>query len=176
VRLFVASWAEGLDLPPPAGFRPVPPEMRHLTLVFVGEEERLAAVLERLEAVARRHAPFPLVFTRTIGLPRPQAATVAAVAAEPSEAFTALALDLRRELRAFGEVRREGRPPLPHVTVGRRRQPVVLLPQALERPYRAEVAALALVESRLGPEGARYRAHGSLPLGPAPRAGDGVIE
>jgi 2'-5' RNA ligase len=176
MRLFVAAWAREIGEAPPPGFRPVPMDQRHLTLVFVGEESRVAEVGERIAEVARRHRPFSLSFEREVGLPTARAAKVAAIEAAYSEPFALLVGELRAALVPYGQVARETRPPRPHVTTGRRREPLPLSGRRLPRPFRVEVRSFSLVESRLLPGGPAYTELARYVLGEGASASWGVLE
>jgi 2'-5' RNA ligase len=156
MRLFLAVPAATVDLAPPTGFRSVPVGDRHVTLVFVGEEGDAGAVATRARAVARRHPPFRLRFERLVGLPDPARARVAVAEAAPSHAFTDLVLDLRRALSGLGEVDRERRRPRPHVTLGRRRDPVAVAGEILAVPIELVVVDFRLFRSELTPSGPIY--------------------
>jgi 2'-5' RNA ligase len=137
----------------------------HLTLKFLGEidDGQALRVQDALAAIARRHRPFPLRFEGTGAFPderRPRVVWVG-LAAEP--ALLALQEEIDRALKAEG-FEREQRAFAPHLTLGRVKGPGRMGPaMASLGRHRQDsfgamtVSRVALFESTLGPEGARYR-------------------
>lgn len=164
---------------PPASW--VPADRLHLTLDFLGEveESRLDAIREALTPV---FAEVPALRMRLGGpgtFPPGRPARVAWIAIEPDAVLGAI------ELRARGALERvlaqplEDRPYHAHVTVARPRRPWMRSAVAAFRLGLAGVDGewqaprAVLVQSRLGPDGARYevrqeyaiagKAHGGEP-------------
>lgn len=165
MRLFFAIFAR--DVPRThalSGFRLVPPEQHHVTLLFVGEVPVWRPLAEVARQVAAGRRPFLLRFVRLVGLPTAEAARLVALEAVAEEAFTDLALRLRGDLAGFGQVAKERRPPRPHITLGRRRQAGCFDPVTLAEPWLLPVEGFSLVESRLGPAGPSYRELERYPL------------
>ncbi len=110
--------------PPPAGVRLVHPDDLHLTLAFLGNVDEAAA--RAAWAERWRLAPLGpsmLGFGRVTGLgdPRRPSALSAHLIAGEVEARAAIAR-VRDAMHDAAAVAREGRPPLPHVTIGRVRR------------------------------------------------------
>jgi len=164
VRLFVAL------LPPPPvleevrqlvdGLRERAPELRwtrpeqwHLTLAFLGQvdERRLPGLAERLSRLQRRHAAFPLAFTRG---GRFDGRVLWAGVSGDLPALRALAGSVAAAARRTG-IALEERPYRPHLTLARSRAPTELRPlvQALAayagQPWQAD--RLELICSQPGP-------------------------
>jgi 2'-5' RNA ligase len=77
-----------------------------------------------------------------------------------------LAADLQARLEALGVYRREGRPWLPHLTLGRFREPPGLRPDlANMRTYVLIPSDASAYLSRLRPTGAEYEVLESVALG-----------
>lgn len=179
VRDEVARRADAVSSDLPAA-RWVRRESLHLTLHFLGEVtpkavERLAGPLG--EACART----PVLTAGLAGggcFPPRRPARVAWAGIGPVEPLCALQARVAAAVDRPLGLEPERRPFSPHVTVARCRRP---WPRAaVERFERAfagavggpfEVRSAALMESRLGPSGARYRRVAAYPLGGA--AADG---
>jgi 2'-5' RNA ligase len=173
VRLFVA-----LELPErvvapllawaaPLGLRA--PSAPHLTLAFLGEVERVDAVVATVLPLA---APVgDLAARRPVLLGRGSALAVELT--DGDGACAALARRVGKALAAAGLHTPERRRFRPHVTVARvpRGAPVppvrelAPLPEAARAPFAA--TALTVFSSALSPRGARYTAVGSAPLSAA---------
>ena len=145
------------------GVRAVPREHLHVTVAFLGHRPagELPAVLRELRAAAAcaqedlRLAPARYRETRSVAM---------IVLDDLGGGATVLAEDVQARLEALGAYRRENRPWLPHLTVGRFR----------ERPrLRAEPPPMgtfvpsdaAAYLSRLRPGGAEYVVLESVALG-----------
>lgn len=103
------------------GFRATPAGQFHLTVRFLGEvpDERVPALSDALRSACAASPRFALAPARLLFLPDERRARVVAlgVASPPPELFA-----LRETVDAVAErfgVEREGRPFLPHFTVGR---------------------------------------------------------
>jgi 2'-5' RNA ligase len=157
-----------------AGLSWVAPAKRHLTLRFLGEvgdgaEPVLVAAAER---VASAHRPFDMELAGIGGFPNLRRSRVVWCGVRPEARLELLHHDLEIACEAVGyEV--EGRPFRPHVTLARVRTP---LPEERARAFaRAArriafsatqwVERVALYESTLAPDGARYRRVHAATLG-----------
>jgi 2'-5' RNA ligase len=149
------------------GLRWTAPESLHFTLRFFGDLD-LDAVAQAgtvLDATAARVAPFPLelhglgVFP---GWSRPRVLWVGS--GSGGERLAALARELERGFEAAG-LGPADKPFVPHLTVGRWRDARGLdrerarsAAAAVDAVAAFTVSAVALMQSRLGPGGARYEA------------------
>jgi RNA 2',3'-cyclic 3'-phosphodiesterase len=166
LRLFVAA-----ELPEPVvdalvrwrprddALRPVAADALHVTLAFLGE--RAEGEVEALSRVVA-HAARPvggLSLAGAVWLPRPRAPRVLAVEVRDADgALAALQADVARGIEEVSDWRREKRPFLAHVTVGRvrpRGRPGLDMGAPPDAGTFA-AAALTLFRSRLHPHGARY--------------------
>ena len=168
-RAAVVRAVETLHAPP--GFRPIPDDQLHLTLVFLGavEPARVAAIEERLVEVAAHAAPFETALTAFGAFPPRGAARVLWVGLCDDEGRLAgLARATDDGLR--GLVVTQERPFRAHVTVARARAPVRVPQAVLEtavEPVRFEVGAVTLFRSHLGGRlPARYEPLQRWHLGP----------
>ena len=157
----------GLALP-----RPVPAEMLHLTLAFMGEVDMETAeeLDRRLSAI--RASPFTLELRGAgmFGGPRPRSVHAGV---PPDPALTSLQGKVTRAVRAAGIAPAHKRF-IPHVTLGRIKPGEVTAP-ALERAVagranvlwgRQDVRAFILYRSHPGRAGARHEALAEYPLTP----------
>jgi len=157
-------------------FRWVPPENVHLTLKFIGEveAEAVTALGAALAAVGGRHRPFDVRPSGLLGaFPSERRAQVLwAALGAGSDPLAALAADVEGALEPLGFAG-ERRPFKAHLTLGRAkgRPPKLDLPRdPLPLPgFRAE--RFGLVESRLGPGGARYEELRGYALGSVSESG-----
>ena len=147
MRLFVAlDLPPGLELPDPPGppWRAVPPEKRHVTLVFLGDARRPAVDISTL---GRRLPPPPLAplsLTGLTTLPKRRPRVLALLLDDPSGRHTALQRRLAEDLGV--EADREW---LPHITIGRTRErPPTDLPAPPQLTFTPP--SLTLYESRGG--------------------------
>jgi 2'-5' RNA ligase len=173
IRLFL-----GLRLPSPAldaveawqlahleRMRIVPREHLHLTLAFLGHRPagELPGILEALRGAAGR-VPDEI---RLTPVQYRETRSVAMLACDDEAGRAgALAADLQARLERLEVYRREGRPWLPHLTVGRFRERPGL------RPELANMGTYVLIPSdasaylsRLRPSGAEYEVLESVALG-----------
>ena len=145
--------------------RLVPREHLHVTLAFLGHRPAgdLPGVLDALRAAAEgvrgelRLTPARYRETRSVAM---------LVCEDEGGRAGALAADLQERLEALGVFRREGRPWLPHLTVGRFRERAGL------RPELGNMGTYVLIPSdasaylsRLRPSGAEYEVLASVALG-----------
>jgi 2'-5' RNA ligase len=144
------------------------PEKVHLTLKFLGDtqEEVLNDLCAALEETCRHHAPFDVGLTGLGAFPSARRARIlwASVGAG-SERLCSLATDVDAAFAPLG-FEREGRPYVPHLTLGRvRGRPASfdLSRASLNLDFRARRAKL--VESTLTEEGAVYRTVEAFALG-----------
>ncbi|CAA9534099.1 MAG: 2'-5' RNA ligase [uncultured Rubrobacteraceae bacterium] len=153
---------------PANAFRLTPPERVHLTLKFLGEVPpgdlpRLASALGR---AARQGEPFDAVVSGFGAFPSTRRARIlwAGIGAG-AEGFRALKRAVEDLLEPEGFVR-EGKPFVPHLTLGRARRPVPLEPGGADVPDLGfAVGALDLVESRQDGSGVTYAVLAKFPLG-----------
>ena len=162
VRLFCALTLPGEALDalvewqaalPRGGFRLVPRENLHVTLVFLGRRPRgdVPAIAAELDAAARTAAPIVLRprgyrETRSVGM---------VVFDDEGGAATALATDLHGRLHRLGLYEPERRRWLPHLTVVRFRERPRLDPAVPDLGAVAPSGAAVYI-SRLRPGGAQY--------------------
>jgi 2'-5' RNA ligase len=145
--------------------RIVPCEQLHLTLAFLGHRPAadLPAVLEALRAAAGgaegelRLTPVRYRETRSVAM---------LVCDDEGGRAGALAADLQEQLERIGVYRREGRPWLPHLTVGRFREQPGLSPDLTNMgTYVLIPSDASAYLSRLRPSGAEYEVLASVALG-----------
>jgi RNA 2',3'-cyclic 3'-phosphodiesterase len=113
----LAAWARKCG-PQPA-LRWTPQEQLHITLHFLGEvaDERVPAAVDALNGVAARS--FEVVLDRLDVLGR---TGILAVTAKLTPLLSALEVDVRSRIFAFGENQQAGREFHPHVTLARARR------------------------------------------------------
>jgi 2'-5' RNA ligase len=140
----------------------------HLTLAFLGDldDRGTDLVEEAAERVASASRPFTLTATGLVALPRRSSSRVLAAAiGEGSPEAAALALALERALVDIGDEAGhtfrppEARPFTAHITLARSgRVPATFTAKELDIRIdaSARIAELAVYESILGAEGARY--------------------
>jgi 2'-5' RNA ligase len=144
------------------GVRVVPPGNLHVTLCFLGSRpgSDVPAVARELAAAAARAGPVRLRARRY----RETGSVAMIVCDDVGGSGAALAGDLGERLERLGVYRRERRPWLPHVTVGRFRERPGLPPAAPELGE-IRVVRAALYSSSLRPSGAHYEALETAALG-----------
>lgn len=145
--------------------RVVPRAHLHVTLAFLGHRPagELPGVLDALRAAAAtvrgdvRLTPVRYRETRSVAM---------LVLDDEGGRAGALAADLHGRLEALGVYRREARPWLPHLTVGRFRQRAGLRPDLGNmRTYVLIPSDASAYLSRLRPSGAEYEVLASVALG-----------
>jgi 2'-5' RNA ligase len=161
-------------LPEAPELRWVAPPRLHLSLKFLGDIDvgAIPVLVETLAAVASRHAPPRLVFTRFGAFPTADAARL--VFAEPDDAGgaaegLATAVDVACGDLGFA---RETRPFHAHVTVARSSVPLPVSEWlARGEPWRvsSKASELVLYRSEVGKRDVEYEALGRLPFGFAAR-------
>jgi len=111
--------------PPPPGFRLFPAEDVHLTLVFLGgcgeevAQRAFQAFEERLPQAPRGSIPVSLGEVAPMGGSRKDYTALSALLERGREQVTAFTLALRDAITDAAGLRRQARPPKPHVTLGR---------------------------------------------------------
>ena len=164
VREALVGWRtealRGLD-----GLRPLAPEHLHVTLCFLGWQERasvdaISAACAAAAAAAKN--PGELEAGAAVWLPPRRPRVLAMDLTDAGGRVAALQAALSAELESGGWYESEKRPFRPHVTVARvgrgARPPRGRLPPV--PPTRFSASALTLYRSRLSPAGARYEALG----------------
>ena len=135
----------------------------HLTLKFLGEvtESAAADAARAVAAVARSHAPFPLVLRGAGAFPAGRRPAVWWIGVEPTPALLALRDAVEAAFAPLG-FPTEARPFSPHVTLGRTRRDAARVPDAAQLLQRVAlqttftVETLDLMRSHLSPRGAHY--------------------
>jgi 2'-5' RNA ligase len=146
-------------------------ELRHITLAFLGEvgEDRLPALLPRLERAARRHPAFGLSIAGGGAFPSPARATVLwSGLAGDRKALGELAMSVGAGARRAGAAPPdEGRRYRPHVTLARCRVPADLRQALAELSGYAgpgwTATEIQLIRSMPGGQ-PRYQTIGAWPL------------
>ena len=147
-----------------------PPENLHVTLRFLGDlgAETLETIRDAAERAAARTETFECRLSRVTAFPRPSRARVLVASLCDEPALAALAAGIDQIARASGLEADEHRF-RPHATLGRVRRPP-LRGARIEAPLSPcpfEATEVVLYRSRLSPDGARYEALASLPIGGA---------
>ncbi|HNZ97239.1 MAG: RNA 2',3'-cyclic phosphodiesterase [Acidobacteria bacterium] len=148
-------------------------EKLHLTLRFLGEvaPQRLPELEAALAGATASASPLTVRLTAGGAFPPAGRARVLWVGAEPEAGLVTLQQAVATAVAPFAE-REEGRPFRPHLTLARCDPPwearevarfVSELGTPAPEPF--PVTACQLVESRLGPGGARHTGIASFPLG-----------
>ncbi|MFA6111411.1 MAG: RNA 2',3'-cyclic phosphodiesterase [Candidatus Latescibacterota bacterium] len=133
----------------------------HLTLRFLGDtgEDRLPELRNGLDRLAAGLSAFDLSLAGTGCFPNPRRPRVVWVGvADPEECLSRLQRGVEHLVRELGW-EREGRPFQAHLTLGRVREPAGPAPADWAvpvEPLSFRVDRIALIESRLRPEGAEY--------------------
>jgi 2'-5' RNA ligase len=150
----------------------VEPEGLHVTLKFLGgvDAGRLEAVTRALEQACRGARGFPLPISGFGAFPSPERARVIWAGCEAAPPLELLQHGVEREFAAL-DFPIEGRPFRPHLTLGRARpearggiRGLAELLAGLEFADEITVRSVELMESTLGPGGARYAARHSVVL------------
>ena len=165
VRKEALAWAR--RLPSDDRVRWTSPENVHLTLKFLGEvrAEALDDIRAALGEVCAEHAPFEAMLAELGAFPSARRAKILWVGVGTgSDRLRYLAADIDDALAPLG-FKREKRPYVPHLTIGRvRGRPANFdLPSTREAGFRVRRAELT--ESTLAAEGAVYRTVEDFALG-----------
>lgn len=153
--------------------KPIAAENLHLTLKFLGNTDRswLPDIERVLGELASKISAFDVTLQGLGAFPKPSRPSVIWTGMTPPEPVIRLAGDVESTLATFG-FSPETRPFHPHVTVARiKNRPPRELAALLERHAETEFAAfsvneIALVQSELTPDGARYTPLSIAPLAP----------
>ncbi len=144
---------------PTEAFRLTAPERVHLTLKFLGEvpPEDLPRVTSALERITRYDEPFDAATSGLGAFPSARRARILwAGIGQGYEEFRALSRAAESLLEPEGFAREE-RPFMPHLTLGRTRQPVPFDPGGADHSSLGfAVRKIDLVESRQGDSGLTY--------------------
>jgi len=141
----------------------------HLTLRFLGgvEEETVAPLMQLVGTTVSRLQAFDVGFSQVQLFPKPRRPRVVTLGLKASPALADLAERVDDACARVGFAREE-RPFRPHITLGRIRQGVPALPTTgLGRFSPLAVREVVLLQSHLGPSGARYERLAGCALGAA---------
>ena len=148
----------------------VRPESIHVTLKFIGEvpPEKVADIRGALSGVSSEHAA-ELSFHGLGFFPNAKRPSVLWAGIDASPNLQSLARDIERSLEKLG-FPREQRDFTPHLTLARFNEPrpqpalqAAVEKQADQSLGRFEVAEFFLFESKLSPQGAKYRKLAAFP-------------
>ena len=141
------------------GFRLTAPERTHLTLKFLGGVPRatLPRTISALEPIRNEQEPFDVVTSDFGAFPSPHRARILwAGLGEGSDHLRALAEVVEACLEPEGFAR-EGRPFVPHITIGRARRPMSFDSTGADLPeLRFTVSGVDLVQSKHEDTGVAY--------------------
>jgi RNA 2',3'-cyclic 3'-phosphodiesterase len=144
---------------PTESFRLTAPERVHLTLKFLGDvqPEDLPRITSALERMPRQNVPFDATTSRFGAFPSARRARILWAGIDHgAEELQALARAVESILEPEGFAR-EGRPFIPHLTLGRARRPSSIdLTDADHPELRFTVSKIDLVESKHEPTGVAY--------------------
>jgi len=162
VRDAIANGIRGFPVDDPP-WRWVDPENWHITLKFIGEVSDTGAIGTALDPISSAHAPFDLSLGPFGGFPnlrRPRVLFYDVL--DGAGPLGALAADIDGALAAALGLARETRPFRAHATIARIKRPLpadVSARLSAVPPLedaRQRVEAFTLLQSHLGPGGARY--------------------
>ncbi len=143
------------------GFRLTAPQRVHLTLKFLGDvpPDDLPRIAAALEPVRDGQGPFDVITSGFGVFPSPRRARILwAGAGEGTERLRALTEVVETCLQPEGFAR-EGRPFVPHITLGRARHPASFDPAGAGPPkLRFTVSGVDLVQSKHEATGVAYSA------------------
>jgi RNA 2',3'-cyclic 3'-phosphodiesterase len=159
-RVREALFRAAREVPASKAFRLIGPEKLHLTLKFLGDvtEDDVSRVEQALEQLRGRHEPFEIETSGFGAFPSERRARILwAGVGEGSEPLRAVAQSVDDLLEPVG-FRRERRPYVPHLTLGRARGRQAKLDCASISPptLRFSVSGVDLVESVQGEDGVTY--------------------
>lgn len=162
----LATHGSALHAENPTQFRPVPPELLHMTLLFLGDTQE-RELPEATESVARSVAgiqPFTLIASTLIGLPDARNPRLVAATTDSPPGLIEVQHRLATRMARNRKDRRPGRF-LPHLTIGRFSPGATGTFEAREIPPIAyEVHCVRLMRSVLRPTGAIHAEMGAFPL------------
>lgn len=188
LRLFTAvelpgEWLRGLQVASTrlreAGgdqFKWVRPELMHVTIVFLGSQDRaiLPALTASLQNAATASRPFDLSLSRLGTFGPPHALTVIWAGLDgPSPQLLQLHENIGEELEGI-RMTFDRKPLVPHITLARGRRPIereasVRMASAIQRVHlpklTARVEEFVLMASTLSPHGPSYEVIHRFPLG-----------
>lgn len=138
----------------------VKPELFHVTVVFLGEQdaEGQEETRQAMRSAVAQCKPFQLVLTEIKILGGHEHGALVAGVADPSGGLLTLRAYFNEELRSHG-VRYDAKPLVPHVTLARpkrRAGPLPIAPLDLTEAPPLQVNAVTLVRSFLLPTGPKY--------------------
>lgn len=136
----------------------VKPENLHISLKFLGETNPAICtpLCERIEKQIEAINPFSLTLTNPVFFPSKQKPRVIAVAAQSSEELGELYNIINKITAEFG-FQNESRPFLPHLTLGRIRDPLILPFEDLKiETKNMMVNEVIFDKSQLMPDGPLY--------------------
>jgi 2'-5' RNA ligase len=148
----------------------VKPELFHVTVVFLGDQnaEGQEDSRQALRAAVASCKPFQLELTEIKILGGHEHGALVAGVADPSGGLLTLRAYLNEELRNHG-VRYDSKPLVPHITLARpkrrRAGPLPVAPLDLTEAPPLQVNAATLVRSYLLPTGPKYESMMKLRLG-----------
>lgn len=168
VQTQIATWQQTTEQQA-SGIRWTPAANLHLTLFFLGEQKPaiLAKVEQAMVSNCSHIASFQLQLADSGVFPHRRRPRILWLGIQPQEPVHRLHEALSDPLQGLGCWTPEPRPFHPHITVGRaRRGTTPQLPaQWPQVPQTAwNCGQIALMESRLYPQGAVYRCRYALPL------------
>ncbi len=140
-------------------------ESMHLTLKFLGEteEERVPAIEAAVGAAVSGLLPFRLVPDLLTFFGQPDRPRIIAIELTPVDRINNLAHGVSLACEKIG-FHRDPRPFTPHITIFRPRKPGRVNRRKLSGIPGIPVREVNLYQSRLLPDGARYRKLASFPL------------
>lgn len=149
--------------------RYVKPDLLHVTVVFLGDQNAEGQELagQALRAAAGASRPFALTLTEIVRLGGHEHGALVAAVDDASGELHQLRARLDRELRERG-VRFDSKPLRPHVTLARpkrRSGPLPIAPLDLSDAPPLDVRSVSLVRSFLLPTGPRYESLAKQRLG-----------
>ncbi|MDD5748490.1 MAG: RNA 2',3'-cyclic phosphodiesterase, partial [Actinomycetota bacterium] len=146
------------------GVRWVPKDNLHVTVKFLGRDSEMIVpgLLDNMGKI-KELLPLSLIVGGIGGFPSSRSAKVIWVGTEDSkEKLRKIYKILEKELENYG-IEKEGRKFMPHITIGRSREPVNIPVDKIEiQPLEFIVREIALYESILKPGGALYSIIGKV--------------
>ena len=167
LRLFFALWPDDetrLNLArcsqslAAQGFKPVPPQNLHVTLMFLGQVDAATECLIKHSAASILARPFVLTFDRLSYWPKPK--VLCLTCTHTPDEVSKLAAALTDNVASYG-LPTDTRPYQPHITLVR---PTRYLPDIDCEPLLWRAEAFCLVESCSGPDGVSYKVRQQWPF------------